>query len=167
MLSPITKEISGFSVHFRPLPATRAFTLAKRVGALVLPVLKGIDLADLKAEVNLTSLIDSIVGVLSSLPDDQAVQLIVDSLQGSTITAPGQPPVEVQDRTAVDAVLQGELEAMYLIVLEAWKYNKLAPFKLAAHFGLQMTPTDTSGEAASTGMTSGPKLALSGVSPQK
>jgi hypothetical protein len=167
MLSPITKEISGFSVHFRPLPATRAFTLAKRVGALVLPVLKGIDLADLKAEVDLSSLIDSIVNVLASLSDEKAVQLIVDSLQGSTITAPGQPSVEVQDRAAVDMAFQGELEAMYLIVLESWKYNKLAPFKLAAHFGLQMTPTDTSGEAANTETKHGPKLALSGVSPQK
>ena len=167
MLSPITKEISGFSVHFRPLPATRAFTLAKNVGAIVLPVLKGINLADLKAEVDLSSLIDSVVGVLSSLPDAQAVQLIVDSLQGSTITAPGQAPVEVSDRAAVDAVFQGELEAMYMIVLESWKYNKLAPFKLAASFGLTMTPTGTSEEAASTGTKSGTRLAMSGVSPQK
>ena len=167
MLSPITKEISGFSVHFRPLPATRAFTLAKRVGALVLPVIKGIDISDPKAELDLSALIDSVVDVLSSLPDDNAVQLIVDSLQGSTITAPGQPPVEVNDRVAVDSVFQGELEAMYMVVLESWKYNKLAPFRLAARFGLQMTPTGTSDEAASTETKSGTKLALSGVSPQK
>ena len=34
MISPVTKDISGFSVHFRPLPATKAFELAMRVGAL-------------------------------------------------------------------------------------------------------------------------------------
>lgn len=167
MLSPITKEISGFSVHFRPLPATRAFVLAKKVGSLVLPVLKGIDLADLKSEVDLHSLIDSVVGALTSLTDEQAVQLVVESLRGCTITAPGCPAIEVQDSAAVDAAFQGELEAMYMIVLESWKYNKLAPFRLAASFGFQMNQTDGSGEAAGTQQKSGQRLAMSGASPEK
>ena len=167
MLSPITKEIDNFSVRFRPLPATKAFTLAKRVGALVLPLLKSFDLSKLNAEVDLNSIIDGIIETLSGLPDDKAVGIIVDSLQGCTIVAPGKPAIEINGISDVDEVFQGELEAMYSIVLESWKYNKLAPFKLAARFGVQTAKTDTSSEAASTETKPGPGLALSGASPVK
>lgn len=167
MLSPITKEIAGFSVRFRPLPATRAFTLAKRVGSCLLPILKSLDLSDLKADIDVQKLLDSVSGVLAGLSDKDAVMLIVDSLQGCTVTAPGQAPVEIQDMAGVDAVFQGELEAMYQIVIESWKYNKLVPFKLAAHFGIQMSQTPTSEGAAGTGTGHGVGLALSGSSPQK
>lgn len=160
MLSPITKEIDNFSVRFRPLPATKAFTLAKRVGAIVLPLLKSFDLSKLNAEVDLNSIIDGIIETLSGLPDDKAVGIIVDSLQGCTIVAPGKPAIEINGISDVDEVFQGELEAMYSIVLESWKYNKLAPFKLAARFGFQTTQTDTSSEAASTPRKPGPALAL-------
>jgi len=167
MLSPITKEIDNFSVRFRPLPATKAFTLAKRVGALVLPLLKSFDLSKLNAEVDFNSIIDGVIETLSGLPDDKAVGIIVDSLQGCTIVAPGKPAIEINGISDVDDVFQGELEAMYSIVLESWKYNKLAPFRLAARFGVQTKATSTSEEAASTETKSGPKLALSGASPQK
>ena len=167
MLSPITKEIDNFSVRFRPLPATKAFTLAKRVGALVLPLLKSFDLSKLNAEVDLNSIIDGVIETLSGLPDDKAVGIIVDSLQGCTIVAPGKPAIEINGISDVDEVFQGELEAMYSIVLESWKYNKLAPFKLAARFGLQTKVTDTSSEAAGTETKRGPRLAMSGVSPMK
>lgn len=92
MLSPITKEIENFSVRFRPLPATKAFTLAKRVGTLVLPLVKSIDLSKLSEDVNLNSIIDGIIEMLADLPDEKAVGIIVDSLKGCTITAPGMPP---------------------------------------------------------------------------
>ena len=167
MLSPITKDISDYSVHFRPLPATRAFVLAKRVGAFALPVLKSIDLSNLGGEIDLNKIIDGISNALASLPDDEAVDIIVDSLRGSTITAPGQAPVEITDRSQVDAIFAGDLETMYQIVFEAWKYNKLAPFKLAARFGLQTKVTDTSSEAAGTETKRGQRLAMSGVSPMK
>jgi len=164
MLSPVTKEISGFSVHFRPLPATKAFTLAKRVGALVLPLLKTIDLSDLKKDIDFFSILDGISEALANLPDEVAVKILVDSLEGSTVTAPQMAPVEITDQASVDAVFQGELETLYQVVFESWKYNKLAPFKLAARFGLQTTKTATSGEAASTETEHGQKLALSGAS---
>ena len=67
MLSPITKEIENFSVRFRPLPATKAFTLAKRVGTLVLPLVKSIDLSKLSEDVNLNSIIDGIIEMLYAL----------------------------------------------------------------------------------------------------
>lgn len=167
MISPITKEIDNFSVRFRPLPATKAFTLAKRLGALVLPLLKSFDISKLNAEVDLNSIIDGVIETLSGLPDDKAVGIIVDSLQGCTIVAPGKPAIEINGASDVDEVFQGELEAMYSIVLESWKYNKLAPFKLAARFGVQTKATHTSEEAASTETTPGQKLALSGALPQK
>lgn len=167
MLSPITKDIDNFSVRFRPLPATKAFTLAKRVGALVLPLLKGFDVSKLNAEVDLNAIIDGVIETLAGLPDDKAIGIIVDSLHGCTIVAPGKPAVEINGVSDVDEVFQGELEAMYSIVLESWKYNKLAPFKLAARFGVQMKATHTSEEAASTETTPGQKLALSGALPQK
>ena len=69
MLSPITKEIENFSVRFRPLPATKAFTLAKRVGTLVLPLVKSIDLSKMSEDVNLNSIIDGIIEMLADLPD--------------------------------------------------------------------------------------------------
>jgi hypothetical protein len=167
MLSPITKEIDNFSVRFRPLPATKAFTLAKRVGALVLPLLKSFDISKLNAEVDLNSIIDGVIETLSGLPDDKAVGIIVDSLQGCTIVAPGKPAIEINGISDVDEVFQGELEAMYSIVLESWKYNKLAPFKLAARFGLQPRTTATSEGAEPTETRPGPGLALSGHSPVK
>lgn len=162
MISPVTKEISGFSVYFRPLPATKAFTLAKRVGASILPVIKSIDLENLEKEVDIGKLLDGISETLASLSDDVAVSLVVESLRGCTITAPGMAPVEVNGPQEIDAIFQGELEAMFSIVVESWKYNKLAPFKLAARFGIGTKATDTSGEAADTGSKPGPKLALSG-----
>lgn len=167
MITPLTKEISGFSVHFRPLPATKAFTLAKRVGSLILPILKSIDFSDLKKEVDVSGILEKMTDTLTELPDEVAVSILVDSLRGSTITAPGQAPVEIGSQNDVDLVFQGELETMYQIVFESWKYNKLAPFKLAARFGFQMTQTDTSSEAADSEMRHGPKLALSGTSPVK
>lgn len=167
MLSPVTKDISGFSVHFRPLPATKAFTLAKRVGSLVLPLLKSIDLSDLKKDIDLSGIFEAVSNALANLRDEDAVSLLVDSLKGCTITAPRQAPVEINDQSDVDAVFQGELEALYQIVFESWKYNKLAPFKLAARFGLKMNETATSSEAAGTETKPGQKLALSGASQAK
>lgn len=160
MISPVTKEISGFSVRFRPLKATKAFTLAKRVGLLLLPVLKGLDLSSVQKEVDISKLTDSIIFSLSSLSDSDAVSLIVESLRGCTIVPPEHPAIEIQGAADIDAAFQGELEAMYEIVLESWKFNKLAPFKLAARFGFQTTQTDTSSEAASTEKKSGTKLAM-------
>ena len=162
MLPPVTKEISGFSVRFRPLPATKAFTLAKRVALIVLPLLKSFDLAklNLKSDIDLNKLVDAVTSALAALPNEEAVELITDSLIGATITAPGAAPVEIQGRSDVDAVFIGELEAMYEIVFAAWKYNKLAPFKFAARFGVQIAPTDTSAEAATTETKFGPKLAM-------
>ena len=116
---------------------------------------------------NLNSIIDGIIEMLADLPDEKAVGIIVDSLKGCTITAPGMPPVEIQSSTDIDAVFQGELEAMYSIVLESWKFNKLAPFKLAARFGLQPRTTATSEGAEPTETRHGPGLALSGHSPAK
>lgn len=159
MISPVTKEISGFSVHFRPMPATRAFVLAKRVGAVALPLIKGIDLSNLKGDVDLNAIIDSVVDALANLPDSEAVSLVVDSLRGCTIVAPGQPATEINGQSDVDSVFQGELEAMYEIVVESWKYNKLAPFKLAARFGLQTNKIGTLSEAASIGRKPGVALA--------
>jgi hypothetical protein len=104
---------------------------------------------------------------LASLPDDVAVGILVDSLKGCTIVAPGHPAMEIQSSSDVDAVFQGELEALYSIVLESWKFNKLAPFRLAARFGFQTTKTDTSSEAAGTETKRGTRLAMSGVSPMK
>lgn len=167
MLSPVTKDISGFSVRFRPLPATKAFTLAKRVGSLVLPLLKSIDLSDLEKDIDLSEIFEAVSNALAGLRDEDAVNLLVDSLKGTTITAPGQVPVEINEQSDVDAVFQGELEALYQIVFESWKYNKLAPFKLAARFGLQMKKTATFGEAADTEKKPGQKLALSGNSEMK
>lgn len=159
MLSPVTKDIAGFNVRFRPLPATTAFTLAKRVGAALLPILKTLDLSNLSAQVDVDKLIDAAAQVLSELPDDKAVGIFVDSLMGSTITPPGGVPTEINSRAEIDSLFCGELEALYLVVFESWKYNKLAPFKLAARFGLQPKTTGTSEAAASTANKPGPALA--------
>jgi hypothetical protein len=167
MISPVTKDFSGFSVHFRPLPATKAFLLAKKVGSLVLPLLKSIDLSDLEKDIDFSAIFDSISDALANLSDKDAVSILVESLKGSTVTAPNMAPVEIVDETSLDAVFQGELETMYQIIFEAWKYNKLAPFKFAARFGLQMKTTSTSSEAADTETKPGPKLALSGISMPK
>ena len=163
MISPVTKDFSGFSVHFRPLPATKAFLLAKKVGLLVLPLLKSIDLSNLEKDIDFSEIFDGISDALANLSDKEAVSILVESLKGSTITAPNMAPVEIVDETSLDAVFQGELETMYQIVFEAWKYNKLAPFKFAARFGLQMKTTSTSSEAADTETKLGPRLALSGT----
>lgn len=160
MISPVTKEIEGFQVRFMPLPATKAFTLAKRVGSMLLPILKSVGLSDLKAEVDLDKLLGGVAEALASLPDDVAVGILVDSLKGCTIVAPGHPAMEIQSSSDVDAVFQGELEALYSIVLESWKFNKLAPFRLAARFGFQTIKTDTSSEAADTGSRPGPALVM-------
>src|SRR5574344_572518 len=155
MISPVTKDISGFSANFRPLPATKAFVLAKRVGEIALPLLKSIDLSDLKADIDLGKILDVVTSIFSTLSDDKAISLVVDSLMGCTIVPPGQAPIEIQSAADVDAAFQGELEAMYEIVVESWRYNKLAPFKLAARFGFQMNKIDTSSEAATTGRKPG------------
>ena len=167
MISPITKEIENFSVRFRPLPATKAFTLAKRVGTVILPLIKGLDFSSPNKEIDLGEIIDGAVDALGEFDDEKAIGIIVDSLKGCTITAPGQPAVEINSSEDIDNVFQGELETMYKIIFESWKYNKLAPFKLAARFGVQMKTTDTLDEAASTGTRRGPGLAMSGVSPMK
>lgn len=160
MISPVTKDISGFSVHFRPLPATKAFTLAKRVGTLALPLIKSVDLSNLKAEIDLSKVLDGLVDTLANLSDSEAVNLVVDSLNGCTIVPPGQAAIDIQSYADVDTAFQGELEAMYEIVVESWKYNKLAPFKLAARFGLQTAKIATLSEAANIEKKSGPRLAM-------
>ena len=116
MLSPVTKEISGYSVHFRPLPATKAFVLAKRVGSLLLPMLKSIDISDLKKDVDFSKIFDTLSEALATLSDEAAVSIVVESLRGSTITAPGMPPVEIQSNAEVDSLFAGDLESMYQIV---------------------------------------------------
>lgn len=160
MISPVTKDISGFSVHFRPLPATKAFELAMRVGRIALPLVKCIDLENLEKDVDFGMLLDGAVDAIAGLSPSEAVSLVVESLKGCTIAAPNAAPLDINGASDVDAIFQGELDAMYEIVLESWKYNKLAPFKLAARFGFRTKPTATSGEAASTGTKHGQKSAL-------
>ena len=114
----------------------------------------------MKKEVDFGRLLDGAVDAIAGLSAGEAVSLVVESLKGCTITAPNAAPLDINGASDVDAIFQGELDAMYEIVLESWKYNKLAPFKLAARFGFRTTPTATSGEAADTGTKHGQKLAL-------
>lgn len=145
MLKPITKRINDYDVTFVPLPATSAASLDLRVASLIMPVLNALDLDNVKADVDIKKLLGAIQGSLAMLDAGRVRSLLLDSLTGCTIVAPGSPAVEVTSLDVLDSLFAGELESMYLAVFEAWRFNKLSPFKLADRFGVKIGTTATSG----------------------
>lgn len=162
MLKPMTKTIGGYAVTFVPLPATSAAALDVRVVRLLLPVLNSVDLSkvtDLKADVDLSGVLPAIQGALATLDTASINALLIDSLTGCTIVAPGQPAEEVTSLDVIDRLFAGELDTMYRVVFESWRFNRLSPFKLAATFGLHPQGTATSAPQSETPSAHGLKLA--------
>lgn len=159
MLQPKVIEVQGFQVSLVPLNAIKAARLDKKVTGLVLPLLAGLDLDNL-AKVDVSDLTGRLAEVVTGLPDESLEALLVESLSGSTIIPPGQAAIEITGPGALNQAFTGELDALYQCVWEAWKFNRLSPFRLAARFGVKMPTTPTSGPETSEAKPSGLKLAM-------
>lgn len=144
MLTPTTKKIGGYSVTYIPLQATIAASLDLKVSSLIMPIVKSLDFSNLKAEVNIPELLGAVSQAIAMLDERRVVDLLLTSLRGCTIQAPGRAPVEVTSEEVLDDLFAGELETLYKAVFESWKFNKLSPFALATRFGVKIGETSTS-----------------------
>lgn len=161
MLTPATKTFDGVQVTFIPLPILSASSVDARVAALVLPLLELLETTDLsKLDINLKSLGTIMSRSLASLSSKSQEELLVDSLRGCVIQAPGKAPAEVTDAAALNKALEGVgLDVLYQILFEAWRFNKLSPFVLAARIGLKTLPIPTFTEPKEGAKAPGLKLA--------
>lgn len=161
MLTPATKTFDGVQVTFIPLPLLDASSIDARVAALVLPLLELLETTDLsKMDVNLKALGTIMSRSLATLSRQSQQELIVDSLRGCTIQVPGKAPVEITDAATLNKTLEGVgLDVLYQIVFEAWRFNKLSPFVLAARIGLKTLPIHTFTEPKAEATGHGIKLA--------
>lgn len=145
MLTPATKTFDGVQVTFIPLPLLDASSIDARVAALVLPLLELLETTDLSTlDVNLKALGTIMSRSLATLSRQAQQELIVDSLRGCTIQVQGKAPAEITDAATLNKTLEGVgLDVLYQIVFEAWRFNKLSPFVLAARIGLKTLPIPT------------------------
>ena len=76
------------------------------------------------------------------------------------VQVPGKAPVEITDAATLNRILEGVgLDVLYQIVFEAWRFNKLSPFVLAARIGLKTLPIHTFTEPKAEATGHGIKLA--------
>lgn len=168
MLTPATKTFDGVQVTFIPLPLLSASSVDARVAALVLPLLELLETTDLsKMDINLKALGTIMSRSLAGLSSQAQTDLIVDSLRGCTVVVPGKAPAEITDAATLNKTLEGVgLDVLYQIVFEAWRFNKLSPFVLAARIGLKTLPIPSFTEPKAEADKPGLKLARSGTSAQ-
>ena len=161
MLTPATKTFGDIQVTFVPLPLLAASAIDARVAALVLPLLELLETTDLsKMDINLKALGTIMSRTLAGLSTQAQTDLIVDSLRGCTVTAPGKAPAEITDADSLNKILEGAgLDVLYQIVFEAWRFNKLSPFVLAARIGLKTLPIPSFTEPKDGAKAPGLKLA--------
>lgn len=160
MITPSNKAIDGLQVSLVPLAILDASHLDARLLALLMPLMATLDIKDLSKDVDVSLLMSKISGVLSGLTRSAQVSLMVDTLRGSTIVAPGSPAVEIQDEPSFNRAFLGcPLETLYKVLWEAWKFNKLSPFVLAERFGVKIAPTLTSGQPTEEPSRPGLRLA--------
>lgn len=139
MIAPSTKAIDGLQVNFVPLDILDVSHLDARLLALLMPLMATLDLTDLSKDIDVSLLTSKLSGVLSGLTKASQQALIVDSLMGSTVVAPGRPAIEINDAASLNKAFSGcSVETLYKVLWEAWRFNKLTPFVLAGRFGVKI-----------------------------
>lgn len=161
MLTPVTKTFDKVQVTFIPLPLLEASAIDARVAALVLPLLELLETTDLsKMDINLKALGTIMSRTLAGLSAQAQAELIVGSLRGCTVVVPGKAPAEITNADSLNKALEGVgIDVLYQIVFEAWRFNKLSPFVLAARIGLKTPPMPTFMEPKDEAASPGLKLA--------
>lgn len=137
MLSPLTKKVGGETFCFNPMPSLSACLLDKRVMSLVVPLGGGISLdkvGDIGA-MDIGPIVDAVAKVLQNLSDTDMLAIVKDSLAHVTWVSPKEGALPLSDASNIDKAFAGDLQNMYLTLVEVWRYNKLTPFALADHFG--------------------------------
>ncbi len=144
MLKPTTLSVDELQITYTPLPILKASHLDAAVLSIVMPVITSItgivdiEKLDLSSDLSLDGLGRILGSTLAGLSEAVQETLIVGSLAGATIVAPGCPAIEIRDPATLNQAFQGQaLETLYKAVLESWRFNKLTPFTLMARFGSQ------------------------------
>lgn len=144
MLQPTTLSVDALQITYTPLPILKASHLDAVVLSIVMPVITSItgivdiEKLDLSSDISLDGLGRVLGTALANLSEGVQETLIVGSLAGATVVAPGCPAIEIRDSATLNQAFQGQaLETLYKAVLEAWRFNKLTPFTLMARFGFQ------------------------------
>lgn len=152
MLETTTKEINGYRITYFPLPARAAAKLDLKVVRSLSPILKGLSKFTGSQDDTLASVMDMDVSalgdiassVLSSIDDAFMDDLMLSSLRGCTVCAPGAAPVQVDTLEDIDKCFH-DIDALYKAVYESWRYNRLSPFVLWQRIGQKTQRTGTSG----------------------
>lgn len=168
MLETTTKVIDNYSITYFPLGAMGAMKLDAKVVRLVAPILKNASkfLPDESAvkvssfmDADVSLLVDAFMSSLDSLSEKELESIVLLSLKGCTVVAPGKAPVQVQDVASIDAAFTGNLEVLYKAVYESWRYNNLTPFALLSRIGQRTQETSSSSTQDEATRPSGLRLA--------
>lgn len=126
MIEPKRIEIDGMSFQLVRLPAMKALRLDKKIVALLIPVISGID--NLDAEVDFAKLAGGVSEGLRALDDNDFMALVKDLLAYVTYLPEGGAPIDLNNEAAINTAFQSGLMPIYKLIIESMRYNKLSPF---------------------------------------
>lgn len=137
MLEPKTEIIDGVEFNFIPMDPFVVVKLEKKIAPLLLPVLGGLKLLDISAEledaIDLEALSRGLREAISEMPDDEYEKLLKSLLVNVTATAPGSPAASCAAEGS--RVFQGNTLLLYKVCLAAMRFNKFIPFALLERGG--------------------------------
>lgn len=126
MIEPKRIDIDGMSFQMVRLPAMKALRLDKKIVALLIPVISGIE--NLDAEVDFAKLASGVSDGLSALDDSDFMTLVKDILAHVTYLPEGGAPIDLNNEAAINAAFQDGVMPIYKLIIESMRYNKLSPF---------------------------------------
>lgn len=172
MLQPQTKTIGQHTFQFLPMPALKAARLDKKVLTVLAPLLAS--LQDIKilqgqgegeGDMDVGGLATGLTNALQSLDDTTFMTLLRELFEHVTYLPAGKAPLSLNDENTINEVFIGNLSTLYMVAVEAMRYNKFTPFALA-DIGGGLLATVGSVKPSANAKKNGLKLAPSGNSPQ-
>lgn len=131
-------EIDGMSFYLQPLRGFKANKLDKKVIALLLPLIEGVD--GLDSEINIGKALGGLSSALDNMKESDYEKFVIDLLS-TVIYSPEKEPQTELDAAAIDKYFQGASLTLYKLMYEVMKYNNFTPFVLAGGGGSGMNKT--------------------------
>lgn len=147
MLPPKKKVIGGKEFTFKPMNPLHLSHVNVNVVRVLAPLLQGaeglldnvnsiedildedgqVDLG--KVNVNFKDLTSVLVGALAELDEVTQNRLILDTLKYVQVVLPNQGLVDLDSEMLIGMAFECDVDSMYAVMFEAWRFNRLTPFK--------------------------------------
>lgn len=121
-----TRKIAGLDVRSTQLPALASFNLLTKLGRIVAPVLKEIDIDALNMDDDISVLAGPLAALFAALDPDDSGPLLREILSQTAVTMDDSDGLRLEELTSGDAinrVFAGRLKMMFEVVVFALKVN--------------------------------------------